>query len=149
MAQGRSSALWWGFGIAVAVVVGIAIIVPVAMRRYVQSNRAENPAISSLRTICSADISYQFGHPEGFARSLGDLGEAKLIDPALAKGEKYSYRFIYLPVPDHGPKVQHFSVVARPVKREPGTMNSYLIDENCKIRYTQEDRAPKPSDPEI
>ena len=150
MAQGKSNAaVWWGLGLAIAVVVGIAIVVPIAMRRYVQSNSAETPAISSLRTICSADISYQFGHPEGFARSLEDLGVAKLIDPALAKGEKYGYRFIYLPVPDHGDKVQHFTVVARPVKREPGNMNSYLIDDTCKIRYTKEDRAPKASDPEI
>jgi hypothetical protein len=149
VAQDKSSALWWGLGIAIAVVVGIAIVVPLAMRRYVQGNSAETPAISSLRTICSADISYQFGHSEGFARSLADLGEAKLIDPALARGEKYNYRFIYLPLPEHGAKVEHFTVVARPVRREPGAMNSYLIDENCKIRYTKEDRAPKPSDPEI
>ncbi len=149
MAHGKSSTLWWGLGVAVAAVVGIAVVVPLALRRYVESNSAETPAISSLRTICSADISYQFGHPEGFARSLGDLGASKLIDPALAKGEKYGYRFIYLPVPDHGDKVEHFTVVARPIKREPGAMNSYLIDDTCKIRFTKEDRAPKPSDPEI
>lgn len=150
MAQGRSNALWWVLGIGIALILALAIAVPMYLHKYVESNTAETPSISNLRTICSANVSYQMGHPDqGFARSLADLGAAKLVDPALAKGEKRGYRFVYLPVPDSGAKVEHFTVVARPVKREPGAMNSFLMDENCKIRFTREDRAPKPSDPEI
>jgi hypothetical protein len=150
MAQGKSNALWWVLGIGILVIAVLAVAVPMYLHKYVESNAAETPSISNLRTICTANVSYQFGHPDqGFASSLADLGAAKLIDPALAKGEKNNYRFLYLPRPDNGAKVEHFTVVARPVKREPGSMNSYLVDENCKIRFTREDRAPKPSDPEI
>ena len=54
----------------------------------------ENVAIQALHTIAVAQNTYSASNPDkGYACSLDALGQANLIDPALASGAKSGYSF--------------------------------------------------------
>jgi prepilin-type N-terminal cleavage/methylation domain-containing protein len=77
------------------VVIIIAIVAAIAIPNLLASRRAANEAsaISSLRTIHSAQATFQAttGGNVDYAEALGDLNTAGLIDPALSSGTKSGY----------------------------------------------------------
>jgi prepilin-type N-terminal cleavage/methylation domain-containing protein len=86
------------------VVIIIAIIAAIAIPNLLASRRAANEAsaVSSLRTIHSAQATYQAtsGGNVNYAPDLATLGTAQspdpngLIDPVLAGGTKSGYAFV-------------------------------------------------------
>jgi prepilin-type N-terminal cleavage/methylation domain-containing protein len=89
--------------IVVAIILIIAAIaIPNLLRARISANEAS--AVSSLRTINQAELSYQTSYPtSGYAAQLGNLGGATpcapspatgcLIDQSLAGGTKSGYNF--------------------------------------------------------
>jgi type IV pilus assembly protein PilA len=79
------------------VVIIIAIVAAIAIPNLLASRRAANEAsaISSLRTIHSAQATYQAttGGNVDYAAALTDLSGSNLIDTALASGTKSGYAF--------------------------------------------------------
>jgi prepilin-type N-terminal cleavage/methylation domain-containing protein len=79
------------------VVIIIAIVAAIAIPNLLASRRAANEAsaISSLRTIHSAEASYQAttGQNTGYA-TLAALGTGGLIDGTLSAGTKSGYAFV-------------------------------------------------------
>jgi type IV pilus assembly protein PilA len=78
------------------VVAIIGIIAAIAIPNLLASRRAANEgsAQSSLRTIHSAQATYQASGGNGsFASTLGTLSGANLIDGVLATGTKSGYNF--------------------------------------------------------
>jgi prepilin-type N-terminal cleavage/methylation domain-containing protein len=78
------------------VVAIIGIIAAIAVPNLLASKRAANEgsAVSSLRTIHSAQIAYQATTGSGaYAADMGTLLGQKLVDPVLGSGVKSGYDF--------------------------------------------------------
>ena len=77
------------------VVAIIGIIAAIAIPNLLASRRAANEgsAQSSLRTIHSAEATYQATSGNGNFGNLGELDTADLIDPVLGTGTKSGYSF--------------------------------------------------------
>jgi type IV pilus assembly protein PilA len=128
---------------------------------------SESMAVSNLREIKTAAVSYQSQHKIGYPPSLVALGPpapnekpscraADLIDPLLASGEKSGYVFTYTPGPSvEKPAagcpsgVQAYTVAARPLRYQETGTRSFFTDETGVIRSTSEDRAATKDDPPL
>lgn len=77
------------------VVAIIGIIAAIAIPNLLASRRAANEgsAQSSLRTIHSAEATYQATTGNGNFGNLGELDAADLVDPVLGLGTKSGYSF--------------------------------------------------------
>ena len=77
------------------VVAIIGIIAAIAIPNLLASRRAANEgsAQSSLRTIHSAEATYQATTGNGAYGTLAQLSTASLVDPVLAGGTKSGYNF--------------------------------------------------------
>lgn len=142
--------VWWV--LAIAIVGGIGYWAwPRYLRGYLVHSSGETMEIGSMRTICTANVAYEYGHPkQGYARTLADLGpkDGNYIDAALASGEKSGYRYEYVSRPEPSGIIEHYRVTARPRVHEAG-QRSFYMDENCEIRWTREDRAATAADPKL
>ncbi len=137
----------------------MAIAIPSFLRNPIAANQAS--AVSSLRTINTAEVTYASTYDHGFTPSLAALGPppgnaqpsvsaAGLIDSVLAGGVKSHYRFTYMPgPPDKVGHVATYTVSARPLKYGRNGQNSYFTDESGVIRQTSEDRPATAKDPPI
>ena len=92
--------------IVVAIILIIAAIaIPNFMRARIAANEAS--AVSSCRTINSAEINYNSYYQQGFSSTLAQLGpptsgqadinQADMLDDVLASGVKSGYMFVYSP----------------------------------------------------
>ena len=145
----------------IPVIIIAAIAIPNLLRARMAANEAS--AVGSLRTLNFAAITYSDAYSNGFPPSIDALGaaeaggpascdRAQLIDPALAKGVKTGYAFVYLaqPVvfqawPSLSPEAiakgctapggTGYTVAAVPIT--PGTTGarSFFTDETGIIRY--------------
>src|SRR5215207_7662032 len=81
--------------VSVVSVVPIGIVAAIAIPNLLASRRAANEgsAISTLRTIESAEIVYQSTRGNGKYGTLKELITEGLIDPRLAAGRKNGYNF--------------------------------------------------------
>jgi hypothetical protein len=112
----------------------------------------EFAAVSALRAINTAEITYASAYDRGYSESLEQLsppaagrypsaGRAGLVDEALASGTKSGYRFQY----DHGARiggrVASYSLYADPV--QPGVTGRihYYTDQEGVIRRNASQRA--------
>src|SRR6266480_6946337 len=77
------------------VVAIIGIIAAIAIPNLLASRRAANEgsAEQSLRTISSAEATYQSTAGGGSYGTMNDLGSQSLIDSVLASGQKSGYNF--------------------------------------------------------
>jgi len=121
-----------------------AIAIPNLLRARISANEAS--AVASLRTLNTAELSYQSEYPKvGFACSLPALGghgpsapsadHAQLIDERLASGWKNGYGFeirncIYDAV--DGNKYQ---VVAYPRARHQSGVRAFCSDQSGVIKF--------------
>ncbi|MGC1616770.1 MAG: hypothetical protein WA736_18995, partial [Candidatus Acidiferrum sp.] len=110
----------------------------------------EEACILSLRTINTAEATYRGGDEiKGFARTLGELGpkRAGILEPIIASGKKDGYRFRLTPEPTAPDRaVQHYTVIAQPLKRLIKNQRSFFTDETGVIRFTTENRPATSSD---
>ncbi len=81
--------------IGIIVVAIIGIIAAIAIPNLLASRRAANEgsAEQSLRTISSAEATYQSTAGGGSYGTMNDLGSQSLVDSVLASGQKSGYNF--------------------------------------------------------
>lgn len=112
------------------VVAVIGIIAAIAVPNLLESKKAANEAsaISSVRTIVTAQITYSATVGNGsYAADLTALAGAQMIDQGLGDGTKDGYTFA---VAGAG---QTFTVTATP--NASGGTRSFFSDETAVIRY--------------
>jgi len=114
------------------VVAVIGIIAAIAVPNLMQSKAAANEAsaISSVRTIVTAQITYSATQGNGaYAPDLATLQGVGLIDAALGSGAKDGYNFATAGTGTT------FTVTASP--QTPGTTGnrSFFADQTAVIRY--------------
>lgn len=133
----------------------MAIAIPNMLRA--RSNANEASAVASLRTISTAQATYQQTYNVGFAPTLLALGPggggptaaaADLIDQVLAAGSKTGYIFIYTPLDANGDgRMDSYTIQANPTV--PGqTGNKYFYsDQTNVIRFSMAGPATAASPP--
>ena len=128
--------------IVVAIILIIAAIaIPNLLHSRIAANEAS--AVSSLRTLNTAEIAYQTTYPSvGFTCTLTNLGgtaspptstAAGLIDGVLAAGQKSGYSFALSSCT--GTPVVTYSSVGVPVSVGQTGQRSFCSDQSGVIRY--------------
>ncbi len=133
----------------------MAIAIPNMLRARGNANEAS--AVASLRTISTAQATYQQTYSIGFAPTLLALGPggggptaaaADLIDQVLAGGSKTGYIFIYTPLDANSDgRMDSYTIQANPTV--PGqTGNKYFFaDHTNVIRFSMAGPATAASPP--
>lgn len=123
------------------VVAIIGILAAIAVPNLLASRRAANEgsAISSLRTISSAEITYRtiYGADKNYASSGVDLAAALLIDNILgapAPAVKSGYNFTITGTVAGGATQSQYDITAEPVSANTGT-RSFYTNETGVIYY--------------
>lgn len=114
------------------VVAVIGIIAAIAVPNLLESRKAANEAsaISSCRTIVTAQITFSATRGNGaYAADLGELMAAGMIDEALGSGTKDGYNFAVT-----GGDAGQFTVTATPVSDATG-YRGFFSDETGVIRW--------------
>ncbi len=146
--------------LVILILVILSTISPVnLLRSRTAANQAS--AVSSLRTINTAEVTYSSRYNSGYSPSLSALGEggagsqptpsaAGLIDSVLASGVKSGYRITYVSgLPDKTGHIKTYTVVARPVEYGKSGKMSFFTDESGVICQTEEDRPATAKDPPL
>ena len=87
----------------------------------------------ALRTVHSAETSYQMTSGSGNYGTLQSLQQQELVDAGLASGDKYGYRFTLLIRPASASQLESFELTATPLVRRARFL-SFYINEACEIR---------------
>ena len=130
--------------IVVAIILIIAAIaIPNLLRSRIAANQAS--AVSSCRTLNTAEVTYSSTFNSGFCESLAYLGPpaaganptstaAGLIDSVLMMGTKSGYSFTYSSgASDSGGRINDYAITAQPITTSTGT-NYYYTDQSGVIR---------------
>jgi prepilin-type N-terminal cleavage/methylation domain-containing protein len=130
--------------IVVAIILVIAAIaIPNFMRARIASNEAS--AVSSLRTINSAQVTYASFYGRGYSSTIAQLGPppggssasasaADLIDDVLASGIKSGYSFEYTPVLGGAGLYDNYTLRARPTVQDRTGSRHFYTDASGVIR---------------
>ncbi len=130
--------------IVVAIILIIAAIaVPSFLRSRISAN--ESAAVAALRTVNSAEITYNSAYPTvGFASTLGALSGtscappsstgACLIDTVLATGQRSGYSFQLTNV--SGTPASTYNVIASPITYNYSGMHYYCSFADAVIRVS-------------
>ena len=144
--------------IVVAIILIIAAIaIPNFMRSRIAANHAS--AISSLRVINSAEVTYAMQYAIGYTSTLSNLGPpatgsqpgsstADLIDDVLAGGAKGGYVFTYTPgAADGNGHYQQYTLNADPSQVGRTGNNYYFSDQTYVIRLNVDTTASSSDSP--
>lgn len=114
-------------------VVPVGIIPAIAIPNLLASRMAANEgsAIYSLRTISSAEMTYQANYQK--YATLDELAAAGLIDPKLASGVKSGYRFT-VELSSDDPESAGFAAYCVPVDYRNSGKRSFYVDQTSVIR---------------
>lgn len=126
------------------VVAVIGIIAAIAVPNLLQSRMAANEAsaISSLRTLATAQITYSATVGNGvYAADLATLQAAGLIDEALGAGAKDGYTYTMTA------GNTTFSVNGDPTTMDTTGKRGFFVDETAVIRFAIGAAASASSDP--
>ncbi len=135
--------------IVIAIILVIAAIaIPNLLHSRIAANQAS--AVSSLRTLTTAEVTYATTYNSGYSEQLSYLGPpspagtqpnataAGLVDSLLAgsgdTSEKSGYLITYSPGTVSGGKIVGFAIHADPITRGITGYNSYYVDESGVIR---------------
>jgi type IV pilus assembly protein PilA len=130
--------------IVVAIIlVIVAIAVPSFLRSRIAAN--ESAAVASLRTLNSAQISYNSAYPTvGYADTLAVLGgtscsppssaSACLIDSVLASGQRTGYNFTLTNV--SGSPNSTYNFIAAPTMYNYSGMRYFCSYADAVVRYS-------------
>lgn len=120
---------------ALPVLIIAAIAIPNLLRARISANEAW--AVSSVRTVISAEGAYARDHPgQGYTCSLSELAETKFIDVSLVRGQKSGYAFELTDCTagaDGGPNVK-YQVVAYPVTVNQTGVRAFCTDQSAVIK---------------
>jgi hypothetical protein len=117
-------------------------------------------AVGSLRTINTAEFNYSGEYGKGFSPTLAAMRTppkgkklspeaAGFLDDHLADGRKCNFVFKYKAgARGADRKINTYTVTAQPVMREKG-VKSFFTDQTAVIRWTDQDRPPRASDPAL
>ena len=124
--------------------VPMGIIAAIAIPNLLASRRAANEgsAMSSLRTLSSAEMTYQATSGDGKFGTLSELAAANLIDSKLATGTKNGYIFT-LELTTNELDAPGFEVMGVPMTYGSTGIRSFYIDETGVMRGG--DNSGKPS----
>jgi hypothetical protein len=123
-------------------------------RRISRVSAYESSAVSTLRTLNTALVTYRAQYPEiGFPGSLQALAGIPDQEPSMNHAMMLDESFMATPIIRAGYEYQyvlldegHYRITASPIEfGKTGTM-SFFTDETCVIRFTSEDRAANESD---
>jgi prepilin-type N-terminal cleavage/methylation domain-containing protein len=135
--------------IVVAIIAIIAAIaIPSLLQMKMKAN--EGSAISSLRTICTAEMAWQNSEGAGDFGSLNDLSTAvpPYIDEELGAGTKSGYTFTVATVPEAAGTAATFTGTAVPVTDNASGKRKFFVDQTGVIRQTTDGSdADETSDP--
>ena len=122
--------------IFIALVFGI--IMAIAIPNLIASRRAANEASAMrlLRTIGSAEATYQATNGEGNFGTMLDLAKMRLIDSTLASGTKNGYRFTVRIKSLTRDAPASYEAIATPVSYRNTGVRSFYIDETGVIRFS-------------
>lgn len=127
----------------------ILIIAAIAIPSFIQSRMRANEAsaVSSLRSITTAEVSYSTTYGVGFSPSLAALGgsgavidqnNAGLIDSVLSSGNKSGYTFTYVATSsDSAGDILTYTANADPALAGTTGNNHYYVDQTSLIRVNQ------------
>ncbi|MGI6461068.1 MAG: type II secretion system protein [Candidatus Hydrogenedentales bacterium] len=147
--------------IVIAIIAIIAAIaIPSLMRARISAN--EGSAISSMRTLSSAQISFQAAcYQDQDGDGIGDFGTlAQLQDPdgaagvpgfideALGSGSKQGYNFVMNPVAGGGGDPPTFSCNADPQSAQTGR-RTFFVDESGVLRFETSGASATASSPPV
>jgi type IV pilus assembly protein PilA len=132
--------------IVVAVILIIAAIaIPNFLRSKMRANEAS--AVSSLRSITTAEVSYSATYEIGYSQTLGQLGgtgalinqtNAGLIDSVLSSGSKSGYTFSYVATSSDGNgNILTYTANADPVLVGTTGDDHFFVDQTSIIRINQ------------
>ena len=132
--------------IVVSVILIIAAIaIPNFMRSKMRANEAS--AVSSLRSITTAEVVYSTTYNIGYSSSLPALGgnggvisasNAGLIDSVLSSGSKSGYTFSYAPTSsDANGNILTYTANADPALVGTTGDGHYYVDQTSIIRMNQ------------
>jgi len=142
MNASRSS--WIEFGLLAAIVVMIVVIaVPGILVSRKSVNESE--AVSALRMLNAAELSYHNRHPAtGFTCSLAVLDTERLIDAKTASGVLSGYRLSSAGCRSGTPKatvITEYEWFADPVNSETGTRH-FCTDQSTTVRGSDQRSGP-------
>jgi type II secretory pathway pseudopilin PulG len=120
-----------------------AIAIPNFMRSKMRANEAS--AVSSLRSITTAEVVYATTYSVGYSTSLPALGgsggspsNAGLIDSVLSSGSKSGYTFSYAATSsDASGNILTYAANADPVLVGTTGDGHYFVDQTSIIRVNQ------------
>lgn len=128
--------------VMVIILIVAALAIPNFLRSRMRAN--ETAAIAALRSITTAQVSYQSTYNRGYSPSLDALKppapgnqptalEADLIDPVLATTQRNGYVFNYTPVDSDGDGIiDQYTINANPL--QPGrTGDKYFFVDHSNI----------------
>ena len=129
--------------IVVAIILIIAAIaIPNFMRARIASNEAS--AVSSCRTINSAEINYNSYYQQGFSSTLvqlgppasgqADINQAAMLDDILASGVKSGYAFTYAPTNLTNGRYDAYTLNADPTVPQRSGSRYFYTDPSGLIR---------------
>ena len=129
--------------IVVAIILIIAsIAIPNFMRARIAAN--ETSAVSSCRTINSAEINYNSYFQQGFSSTLAQLGpptsgqadinQADMVDDVLASGVKSGYTFVYTPTNVNNGRYDAYLLNANPSVPQRSGSRYFFTDPSNMIR---------------
>jgi type IV pilus assembly protein PilA len=108
-----------------------AIGIPGVLSARIAANEAT--ALSSVRTLNTAELSYSSTHANGFTCSLSDLSE--LIDSKLVSGQKSGYAFeLSGCTPGENGAMVKYQVVAYPITQQTSGRRAFCSDESAVIK---------------
>jgi type IV pilus assembly protein PilA len=127
------------------VVAIILIIAAIAIPNFIRSKIAANESatVQNMRSLVSAEYSYNNLYGIGFSANLGDLGgagtgstAANLIDSVLSSGTKSGYVITYAPAnPDANGNPLSFTVNTSPVLANSTGTRYFYVDQTGVIRW--------------
>ena len=130
--------------IVVAIILIIAAIaIPNFMRARIAANEAS--AVSSCRTINSAEINYNSYYQQGFSSTLAQLGpppsgsqadinQAGMLDDVLASTVKSGYTFVYTPTNLTNGRYDSYQLNANPTVPQRSGSRYFYTDPSGMIR---------------
>jgi type IV pilus assembly protein PilA len=112
-----------------------AIAIPNLLRARMAANEAS--AVSSIRTLTTAEISYASFHERaGYTCSLADLQSAGLLTAPLANGTKNGYVFVLqnCAADTRGGPISKYQVIAYPASPGQSGRRSFCSDESATVK---------------
>ena len=110
------------------------VVRPTTRQQRALIRHNEAGAISSLRTLFSAEATYQATTGNGNYGTIEELGEQKLIDYVLAEGHRFGYLFKVRREKYSAESQSSFEIVATPRTYAVTGRRSFYIDETGVIR---------------